>query len=66
MCYEIIAPDGTIIKTGDGKEGWCWRWSKEKFEWGLENGYIVFKKQKGKWCVYFKQYQYVDVKDCLK
>ena len=37
-----------------------WRWSKEKFEWGLKNNYIVFKKISDKWKVYIKQYQYVD------
>lgn len=29
-------------------------------EWGLKNKYIVFKKTKDKWSVYFKQYQFVD------
>ena len=58
--YPITAPDGTIIYSGDifGKPN-TWRWSKEKFEWGKKNGYIVFKK-KDKWKVYIKQYQYVD------
>ncbi|WP_412031247.1 site-specific DNA-methyltransferase [Metamycoplasma buccale] len=38
---------------------WRWRWSKEKFEWGLENGFIVFKNNK----VYTKQYQFIDNND---
>ena len=58
--YGIKAPDGTIIYSGDafGKPN-TWRWSKEKFEWGLKNGYIVFKKA-NKWKVYIKQYQFAD------
>ena len=58
--YGIKAPDGTIIYSGDafGKPN-TWRWSKEKFEWGLKNGYIVFKKS-NKWKVYIKQYQFAD------
>lgn len=58
--YPITTPDGTIMYAGGilGKPN-TWRWSKEKFEWGLKNGYIVFKK-KEKWKVYIKQYQFVD------
>lgn len=58
--YPITTPDGDIIYSGGsfGKPN-TWRWSKEKFEWGLKNGYIVFKK-KEKWKVYIKQYQFVD------
>ena len=35
---------------------WRWRWSKEKFEWGLKNDFIIFKNNK----IYTKQYQFVD------
>ena len=45
MDYPITAPDGTIIYSGDGfGKPNTWRWSKEKFEWGLKNDFIVFKK----------------------
>ena len=60
--YPITTPDGSIIYSGGqfGKPN-TWRWSKSKFEWGLKNGYIVFKKNgDGKWKVYIKQYQFVD------
>ncbi len=59
--YPIVMPDGKTIYSG-GKFGKpnTWRWSKEKFEWGLKNGYIVFQQQDGKSKVYIKQYQYVD------
>ncbi len=63
--YPITAPDGTIFYSGGafGKPN-TWRWSKPKFEWGLKNGYIVFKQNPdGKWKVYIKQYQFVDNND---
>ena len=61
MDYPITTPDGTIIYSGGefGKPN-TWRWSKEKFEWGVKNDYIVFKKSQDKWKVYIKQYQFVD------
>ncbi len=61
MDYPIVMPNGETIYPG-GKFGKpnTWRWSKEKFEWGIKNGYIVFKQQEGKSKVYIKQYQYVD------
>lgn len=71
--YEIEAPDGSIIVAGNdysnykkrksgsfNKKDWCWRWSLEKVKWGIENGFIVFKKVKNKWSVYYKQYELVD------
>lgn len=61
MDYPITTPDGTIIYSGDGfGKPNTWRWSKEKFDWGVKNDYIVFKKTQGKWKVYIKQYQFVD------
>ena len=71
--YPIEAPDGTLIYPGSNYEAylerqsgnfsnkdWRWRWSKKKFEWGLLNGFIEFKKIKGIWKVYTKQYEFVD------
>jgi adenine-specific DNA-methyltransferase len=57
MDYPIVLPNGKEIWAG-GKKGPpnTWRWSKEKFEWGVKNGFIVFKDDK----VYIKQYQFVD------
>jgi adenine-specific DNA-methyltransferase len=62
--YLITAPDGSIIHAGNiiGKPH-TWRWNKQKFAWGITNDYIVFKKSKNKWKVYFKQYQFVDNED---
>ena len=62
--YPIETPDGTVIYSG-GQSGRpnTWRWSKQKFEWGKKNGFIVFQKREGKWKVYIKQYQFVDNND---
>jgi len=59
--YPITTPDGSVVYSGGafGKPN-TWRWSKSKFEWGLENGFIVFKKNDQGWKVYIKQYQFVD------
>jgi adenine specific DNA methylase Mod len=64
--YPITTPDGTEIYAG-GKYGEpnTWRWSKDKFQWGLENSFILFKKTNNQWKVYLKQYQYVDNKGLL-
>lgn len=51
LMYDIVAPDGTIIKPSPR-----WRWSKEKFEKGIKEQRIVFKESNNKWSVYYKQY----------
>ncbi len=62
--YPIVAPNGEEIWPGGGFEDkqWVWRWSKAKFQWGLENGFIVFKKntKTQKYKVYTKSYENVD------
>ncbi len=40
LCYDIIAPDGTIIKSP--KNGW--RWSQESLNEKISTGEIIFKK----------------------
>lgn len=57
--YPIECPDGSSVMPADNNQGnrACWRWSKEKFKWGVENNYIVIKKDReGVWTVYTKQY----------
>ena len=63
--YPIIAPDGSSIWAGNGfdDKSKVFRWSKEKVKWGIENNYIVFKKQKDKWKVYAKSYEFRDHND---
>lgn len=66
--YQIQMPDGTMLYPGSNAEKqphWNWRWSQSKVQWGIENGFIVFKKSKGAWAVYFKQYFNVDNNDTL-
>ena len=73
MNYPITCPDGTITypngRTQFKNDGWIWTWGKEKLEWGLKKGFIVFKKTKNKksgWGVYYKNYVHVNNKDELK
>ncbi|MEO5673436.1 MAG: site-specific DNA-methyltransferase [Chitinophagales bacterium] len=65
--YGLTMPDGSQIFAGNrhGKHN-TWRWSKEKVEWGKENGFIVFKKNKDRWKAYIKQYQFADNKNKLR
>jgi len=61
--YQIKAPNGNLIKASDNANGEkaCWRWSKDKFEWGILNDFIVIKKDNNNiWTVYTKQYLKVD------
>ncbi|MDR2831246.1 MAG: hypothetical protein LBB45_09515 [Methanobrevibacter sp.] len=62
--YPITTPDGSTIYSGGefGKAN-TWRWSQKKFNWGIDNNFIEFKKTKDKWKVYIKQYQFVDNND---
>ena len=64
--YQIKMPDGQLLYPGSNtakKENWNWRWSQSKVKWGIETAFIVFKKKKDKWAVYFKQYYKVDNND---
>ena len=63
--YPILAPDNTEIWPGNGfdDKSKVFRWSKEKVKWGIENDYIVFKKQKDGWKVYAKSYEFRDHND---
>lgn len=63
--YPIECPDGSIIyPNGRDKkfnDGWRWKWSRQKTEWGLKNNFIEFRKNKnGKWSVCYKIYMLVN------
>jgi len=63
--YAIEMPDGTSRFPGGSTEkaeqGWNYLWSATKVKWGMENGFIVFKKgDNGEWNVYNKRYSKVD------
>lgn len=60
--YPIVGPDGKEIWPGGGFDDkvWIWRWSKAKVKWGIDNGYIVFKKVGDTYKVYTKSYEFRD------
>ena len=45
---------------------WCWRWSKEKFQFGLDNGFVVVKKSRKGSRIYTKTYQKASIEDSDK
>lgn len=65
--YSIKSPNGDDIYPNGRKnfenDGWTWKWSKEKVEWGIRNGFIDItpssKKENG-WAVRYKIYLNVD------
>jgi len=56
LYYEIKAPDGTTIPKPPKDKGY--RWSKEKWLWGLKQKppFCVIKKVKDRWVPFVKQY----------
>ena len=60
--FPIKAPDGTLVYPNkDDRKINRWRWGYDKVQWGLENGYIEFNKDKnGSWIVSTKQYLNAD------
>ena len=63
--YGVEAPDGTVVFPNGRKEqlddGWRWKWSKKKLDWGIDNGFIeVVKVPTGEWKVKYKIYLNVD------
>lgn len=68
MNFGIEAPDGGIIyPNGRDKfvnDGWIWKWSKEKVQWGIDNKFIDFvksnKSQGSAYTIKYKVYQLVD------
>ncbi len=62
--FPIEMPDGTLRYPGGTEqpstEGWNYLWSRTKVKWGLDNGFVVFKKSKEGWNVYNKRYAKVD------
>lgn len=67
MNFGIECPDGTIAfpngRTSYFNDGWIWKWGKNKVKWGIENGFIEFRKSNNKengWAVCYKNYMFVD------
>ena len=57
----MICPDGTQIYPG-GKFGppYAWRYSKDKMQKALENGFAEFVHTKNGWSLFSKQYEKMD------
>ena len=64
---EVIYPGGSYEKYLERKDGkyaradWAWRWSKELFDYGYANGFIVVKKYDDHSRIYTKTYQNVSI-----
>ena len=66
--YGITAPDGGVIYPNGRKsfvnDGWIWKWSKDKIDWGLKNKFVEFVKSKkssgSKYTIKYKVYEKVD------
>ncbi|MFA5174567.1 MAG: site-specific DNA-methyltransferase [Candidatus Pacearchaeota archaeon] len=59
--YEIKLPNGEKITPHENGKRGCWRWSQDKYAWGVKNKFIEFRENaEGKLWVYTKQYFKVD------
>lgn len=60
---ETLYPGGSFEKYKERKKGlharadWAWRWSKDLFDFGYKNGFIVIKKYDTYSRIYTKTYQ---------
>lgn len=64
--YGVKTPDGNILyphgRNHFTNDGWIWKWSKEKVNWGLKNGFCEFVKQNGQYKLKYKVYLKVNNK----
>ena len=64
---ETLYPGNSYEKYLERQKGiysradWAWRWSKELFQYGYDNGFIVVKKYDGYSRIYTKTYQNVAI-----
>ena len=69
---RTIYPGGSYEKYLERQKGhharadWAWRWSKELFEFGLANGFIVVKHYDNHFRIYTKTYQNATIKKAGK
>lgn len=69
MDGETFYPGGSEEDYIDRQKGnhnradWCWRWSKDKFKFGLDNDYIVLKRTRNGSRIYTKTYQKAFIED---
>lgn len=66
---ETFYPGGSKEDYEERKQGnheradWAWRWGRKKFEFGLDNGFIVVKRTKNGSRIYTKTYQKAFIED---
>ena len=66
---EVFYPGGSKEEWEKRQKGnhdradWAWRWSREKFNFGYENGFIVIKKSRNGSRIYTKTYQKASIED---
>lgn len=66
---EIFYPGQSEEQYNERKNGnhdvadWAWRWSKEKFKFGYDNGFIVVKSGRNGKRIYTKTYQRAYIED---
>lgn len=69
MDGETFYPGGSEEDYIDRQKGnhnradWCWRWSKDKFKFGLDNDFIVLKRTRNGSRIYTKTYQKAFIED---
>ena len=69
MDGETFSPGGSEEDYIDRQKGnhnradWCWRWSKDKFKFGLDNDFIVLKRTRNGSRIYTKTYQKAFIED---
>lgn len=66
---EIFYPGSSYDDYIERKSGnfdradWAWRWSRDKFNFGFDNGFIVVKRSKNGARIYTKTYQKATIED---
>jgi len=71
-----IAIEGETLYPGGDKEAydirqsgihdradWAWRWGKKKYNFGIENGFVVLKRSKNGCRIYTKTYQKASIEE---
>lgn len=67
--FGITMPDGKVLYPNKRREfindGWIWKWSKEKVDWGLKNGFceFIYDKKLKDYSIRYKVYLNVDNED---
>ena len=66
---ETYYPGGDKTEWEERQKGnhdradWAWRWSKEKFDFGYKNGFVVVKKGRNGTRIYTKTYQKATIEE---